>query len=121
MIWGPQRLLIYIFLNTVIFHCQQAVEKYWKAYLIFQYITFKFSHDLIYLIDLINQIDSDFENYYDKVSTLQGYAVEIRYPNETIFHSNENVEKAMKIAKKVRDEVTRKMNINISYKDIIDN
>ncbi len=109
------------YLDTVTFHCQQAVEKYLKAYLIFQSITFKFSHDLIYLIDLITQIDSDFENYYDSVSELQGYAVEIRYPDETIYLSNENVEKAMMIAKKVRDIVTRKMNININYNDIIDN
>ena len=29
--------------------------------------------------------------------------------------------KAMMIAKKVRDIVTRKMNININYNDIIDN
>jgi len=40
------------YLDTVTFHCQQAVEKYLKAYLIFQKISFKFTHDLIYLLDL---------------------------------------------------------------------
>ena len=108
------------YLDTVTFHCQQAVEKYLKAYLIFQTTTFRFSHDLVYLLDLINQNDSDFEEYYDSVSELQGYAVEIRYPNETIYLSNEKVEKAISIAKIVRELVVLKMNITIEYHDIID-
>jgi HEPN domain-containing protein len=91
------------YLDTVTFHCQQAVEKYLKAYLIFQSTDFKLSHDMIYLLDLIVQNDSDFESHYDLISELQGYAVEIRYPNETIYLSNEKVEKAMTIAKNVRD------------------
>lgn len=108
------------YIDTVTFHCQQAVEKYLKAYLIFQCTAFKFSHDLIYLLDLITQKDSDFECYYDTVSELQGYAVEIRYPGETIFLSNEKVEKAMRFAKEVREFVTLKMNITVDYNDIID-
>jgi HEPN domain-containing protein len=108
------------YIDTVTFHCQQAVEKYLKAYLVFQSTTFKFSHDLIYLLDLITLKDTDFESYYDTVSELQGYAVEIRYPNETIFLSNEKVEKAMTVAKEVREFVTGKMNITVDYNDIID-
>jgi len=109
------------YLDTITFHCQQAVEKYLKAYLVFQSATFKSSHDLIYLLDLITQTDSVFENYYDTISELQGYAVEVRYPNETIFLSIRKVEKAITIAKEVRELVTRKMNIKIDYNDIIDN
>jgi HEPN domain-containing protein len=108
------------YIDTVTFHCQQAVEKYLKAYLIFQSTTFRFSHDLVYLLELINQNDSDFEEYYDSVSELQGYAVEIRYPNETIYLSNEKVEKAISIAKIVRELVVLKMNITIEYHHIID-
>ncbi|HEY3388634.1 MAG TPA: HEPN domain-containing protein [Prolixibacteraceae bacterium] len=108
------------YLDTVTFHCQQAVEKYLKAYLIFQSIPFKFTHDLVYLVDLITQKDSDFHNYYDSVSELQGYAVEVRYPNETIFLSKEKVEKAMTITRNVRDLVMLKMNIKIDYNDVID-
>jgi len=53
------------YLDTVIFHCQQAVEKYLKAYLIFLITPFKFTHDLIYLLDLISEKDTDFDVYYD--------------------------------------------------------
>jgi len=51
---------------------------------------------------------------------LQGYAVEVRYPNETIYLSEAQVEKAIATAKEIRRSVTRKMNITIDYNDIID-
>lgn len=108
------------YLDTVTFHCQQAVEKYLKAYLIFQSTVFRFSHDLIYLLDLITQKDSDFESYYDSISELQGYATEVRYPNETIFLSSEKVETGIKTARNVRELVTGKINVKIDYNEIID-
>jgi HEPN domain-containing protein len=108
------------YLDTVTFHCQQAVEKYLKAYLIFQTTTFKFTHDLVYLLDLITEKDSDFESFYDALSELQGYAVEVRYPNDTIYLSIEKVEKAILIAKGIRDFVTLKAKISIDYNEIID-
>jgi HEPN domain-containing protein len=108
------------YLDTVTFHCQQAVEKYLKSYLIFKLIPFRFVHDLIYLLELIVPIDPDFETYFDNVSELQSYAVEARYPNETIFLSNDKVENAMGIAKEIRALITGKMGINIDYNKIID-
>ncbi len=108
------------YLDTVTFHCQQAVEKYLKAFLVFHSTSFKLTHDLIYLLDLITQIDVEFEKFYDTVSELQGYAVEIRYPNETIFLSNDKVENAILIAKSVREIVVLKMNVSIDYNEIID-
>ena len=107
------------YLDTVTFHCQQAVEKYLKAYLLYQSVSFKFTHDLVYLLDLITQKDTDFEMYYDRVSELQGYAVEIRYPNESIYLSKEKVETAILMAKTIRDVVTQKMSITIDYNEII--
>ena len=107
------------YLDTVTFHCQQAVEKYLKAYLLFHSVSFKFTHDLVYLLDLITPKDTDFEMYYDSVSELQGYAVEIRYPNESIYLSNEKVETAILIAKTIRDIVTQKMSLTIDYNEII--
>ncbi|HCE59006.1 MAG TPA: DNA-binding protein [Prolixibacteraceae bacterium] len=108
------------YLDTVTFHCQQAVEKYLKAFLIYQSATFRFTHDLVYLIDLITQKDSDFESYYDIVSEMQGYAVEVRYPNEIVFLSKEKVEYSILVAKNIREFVLMKMNLKVDYNDIID-
>jgi HEPN domain-containing protein len=108
------------YLDTVTFHCQQAVEKYLKAYLIFLVTPFKFTHDLIYLLELISEKDTDFDVYYDLLSELQGYAVEVRYPNDTIYLSKEKVEKAIQIAREIRELITRKANLSIDYKEVID-
>jgi HEPN domain-containing protein len=108
------------YMDTVTFHCQQAVEKYLKSFLVFQSVEFRFSHDLVYLLELIVRIDSDFDNFFDSVSELQGYAIEIRYPNETIFLSNEKVEFAISSAKAIREFVVKKLKIAIDYHAIID-
>jgi len=108
------------YLDTVTFHCQQAVEKYLKAYLIFLSLDFRYSHDLVYLLDIISQKDKKIEDYYDLVSELQSYAIEVRYPNETIFLSTEKVEEAFHIAKSVRQYISERTNILIEYNKIID-
>lgn len=72
------------------------------------------------MLDLISQSDIDFQDYYDSVSELQGYAVEVRYPNETIFLSKEKIENAMAIAKNIRVSVMLKMNITLDYNAVID-
>jgi HEPN domain-containing protein len=107
------------YLDTVTFHCQQAVEKYMKAYLIFLNTPFKFTHDLVYLLDLISENDPHFDAYYDLLSELQGYAVEVRYPNDTIYLSKEKVEKAIQIAREIRELVTLKANLSIDYNEVI--
>lgn len=64
--------------------------------------------------------DSEFETYFEVLSELQSYAVEVRYPNKTIFLSKDKVENAMKTAKEIRTLVTEKIGINIDYNKIID-
>jgi hypothetical protein len=69
---------------------------------------------------LIVQKDSDFNDYYNLISELQGYAVEVRYPNEIINLSDEKVINGILIAKNIRNVITLKMKINIDYNEIID-
>ncbi|HZL09619.1 MAG TPA: HEPN domain-containing protein [Prolixibacteraceae bacterium] len=42
------------YFDTIAFHCQQAVEKYLKATLVYYRIDFLRSHDLIYLLELLS-------------------------------------------------------------------
>lgn len=108
------------FKDTVTFHCQQSVEKCLKAYLIYNGINFKFSHDLIYLLELIHTKDNKIDEYFDKIVKLQNYAVEIRYPNEIIYLTDEKVLDAIDTTKLIRKVICGKMNIIIKYNDIID-
>ena len=67
--------------DTIAFHCQQAVEKYLKSYMLNLDIIVKRTHDLVYLLELINKQDKIDKEWFDKVFILQDYAIEIRYPD----------------------------------------
>ncbi len=108
------------FKDTITFHCQQSVEKCLKAYLIYWGISFKLTHDLIYLLELIHTKDISINVYFERIVKLQNYAVEIRYPNELIFLTHEKVLEAIETSKLVRKAICEKMNITIDYNNIID-
>lgn len=91
--------------DTIAFHCQQTVEKLLKAYLIYLDIEFRRSHDLIYLLDLIERPDLFTVDDYNGLARLQDYAVEIRYPNDTIFLSQDEILDALSIADKLSTRI----------------
>ena len=93
------------YFDTIAFHCQQAVEKYLKAVLIFYHIDFLRSHDLIYLLELLSSKikidDSRFKNAF----SLNNFAVQIRYPNKIIKLTKEEIETAIGISQEFRSFV----------------
>jgi HEPN domain-containing protein len=102
--------------DTIAFHCQQAVEKYLKGYLIFLNIEFRKVHDLVYLYELIFDNDNMIEEFYQLILELQTYSVKIRYPNEIIFLSNEQIISAIETSKKIRKWVLSKIKIDNPFK-----
>jgi HEPN domain-containing protein len=52
-----------LILDSACFHCQQTVEKYLKAYLLYQGKDIKKTHNLIFLREQCADFDSDFENF----------------------------------------------------------
>lgn len=68
--------------DSICFHCQQAVEKCLKAYLVQLDIGFDRKHNLGYLLDLINEKEPVSEELYEKLEKLEDYAVEVRYPDD---------------------------------------
>jgi HEPN domain-containing protein len=69
-------------LDTASFHCQQAVEKMLKAFLVWEAIPFERVHSLNYLLDLCEEVEPGWASLRDRAETLAPYAVEIRYPGE---------------------------------------
>ena len=65
--------------RTIGFHCQQAVEKYLKAFLVYSEIKFPRIHDLTELYNLCINVDSSLELDLDYLINLNEFAVEIRY------------------------------------------
>ncbi len=90
------------YFDTIAFHCQQAVEKYLKAILVFYDIDFQRTHNLVYLLDLLSrQIDID-EQTYDNAILLNEFSVQIRYPDKSIFLTKEELEISIQVAQDIR-------------------
>ena len=70
--------------DTACFHCQQAVEKILKAYLILNSIRFEKNHNLAYLLDICEKISDKFSEIREKTEALTPFAVEIRYPGDIL-------------------------------------
>jgi len=101
-----------IITDTVCFHCQQAVEKMLKAFLINHDIEFGRTHSIEYLIKLCSTVDKDFERLYKITEGLTEYAVDVRYPEEFYIPSIEEAKEAFFAATKVKEFVFKKLKIN---------
>ena len=90
------------YFDAIAFHCQQSVEKYFKAILIYYKIDFIKSHDLVYLLDLLSRKIEIDELKFKKAFTLNNFGVQIRYPNKIIKLSKDELETAIQISEEFR-------------------
>ena len=84
------------YLDTTTFHCQQAVEKYLKGYLIFLDIEFKRYHDLIYLLELITPKDPEIQKYLESYYSPERVRREIEARNIVSDQSDDKIMPASK-------------------------
>jgi len=89
--------------DTLAFHCQQAVEKYLKCLLEKNSIQFKRSHDLRYLLDLLDEAIPIDAELYERMMKLNAFSVEIRYPDFKIEVTEDDRNTAISIAKEFRE------------------
>ena len=82
------------------FHCQQAVEKCLKAYLVHRGESFERIHDLEALIDQCARLETQWDQFRDRVESLTPYAVRFRYPGPAD-PSVQEVEEALAVVKTV--------------------
>jgi HEPN domain-containing protein len=68
--------------DTACFHAQQAAEKYLKAYLTQETVTYPYTHNFVKLVDLCADLDDTFRTLLSIVTPLVPYAVELRYDAE---------------------------------------
>lgn len=98
--------------DTVCFHCQQAVEKYLKAFLVKHQIEFPKTHSIMLLLNLCSSVDKSFKDELSEADSLTDYAVEIRYPDDWYEPTLEETKRAYEIALKVKDFVFKKLKIH---------
>lgn len=69
------------FFESSCFHCQQAAEKYLKAFLIKKDVRFKKIHDLEQLIEMCSGVDKEFTKILPAARFLNPYYIGSRYPD----------------------------------------
>ena len=91
------------------FHCQQAVEKYIKAYLIFLNIEFPNTHNLTLLLDLVKDKADFKEDFSEQANELKVFAVEVRYPLGKVDLSTIDLNNKIKTANDFRTEIVARI------------
>jgi HEPN domain-containing protein len=91
--------------EDAVFHCQQAVEKALKAFLVWHDAPFAKTHDLGKLGALAVQFDATVEALIDRVVDLSKYAWMFRYPGDPVEPTVEEAQEILGRAKSVVDEI----------------
>jgi HEPN domain-containing protein len=96
--------------DVVSFHCQQAVEKVLKGYLISKGEGIVSGHSLIHLCKLSEKYNSEFKKYIKDCGFLNQYYIETRYPADnplivSDYEAEECIEIAEKVCKTVIEEI----------------
>lgn len=100
-----QRPLLY----PASFHCQQAAEKYLKAFLVSRQVDFPKTHDIEELLDLVESVDPALGASLRDVIPLTRYAVDVRYPGEMPEPTEAQAREALRLARLTRDAVMRSL------------
>lgn len=95
--------------ESVCFHCQQAVEKYLKAYLVFLSITFSKTHEIGELITKCESKDKEISVFKEEADKLTDYAIEIRYPDDWYEPTLNEAKEAFTIARKIKEFIQNKI------------
>lgn len=96
--------------DSICFHCQQAAEKYLKAYLVHLDVRFERKHNLGYLLDLISEKQPAPDELYDMAEKLEDYAVEIRYPDDWVEIPLEEAQEAFDLTLKIKEYILNRIN-----------
>ena len=110
-------IIIFQYINeysdTFAFHCQQAVEKYIKCLLEKHSISYKKSHDLRYLLALLDDFIQIDNTLYEKILMLNAFGVEVRDPDFKIEMTGEERIEAINTVKDVRSLLKKHIGFEI--------
>ncbi|PSN16577.1 DNA-binding protein [filamentous cyanobacterium CCT1] len=95
--------------DSVCFHTQQCVEKYFKARLYESDIPFKKIHDLRILLKSLLPIEPSWQQWENALTDLTMAAVEVRYPG--FFASEEIADEMYDLCTQVRQAVRQSLGL----------
>lgn len=95
--------------EIVCFHCQQAVEKYLKALLIFNNEDVQKTHNIDFLLNKCKIYNKELEKYIG--NSLTDYAVDLRYPDTRYVPTIEETKEAVELMNKIIKDVKNTLNV----------
>ena len=88
-------------LADAVFHCQQAVEKSFKGFLMWHGVPFRKTHSLEELGEQCLDLDATLKGMVDRAVPLTEYAWKFRYPGDPEEPPLQEAQEALQIAQKV--------------------
>lgn len=98
-----------VILDTACFHCQQAIEKFLKAFLIYRGENVGRTHNLEFLLSECLNYNSEFASF--DLRPFAVFAVDIRYPESSINPKIDEVKDYYTIAVAVKKLVEKLISI----------
>ena len=95
--------------HQVLFHCQQAVEKSLKAFLFWNQISFRWTHDIAEIGNQCTQVDKSLETIIENAKYLSDYAWTYRYPGEDPDPKKPEASAGLEAGKKVFLEILKRI------------
>ena len=92
-----------------LFHCQQAVEKFLKAFLAWHQTPFRKTHELRELAMMCSGIDKTLEASLEAAIALSQYAWRFRYPGAPYEPDADEAARGRALAEKVREVIGRRL------------
>lgn len=86
--------------DAVCFHCQQAVEKYLKAFLAFHRLPVRKMHSLVALAKQGTQKEKRLLEFIDDYKGLEAYYIESRYPPDIHVFTKDEGKRAYLLTRK---------------------
>lgn len=92
-----------------LFHCQQAAEKFLKAFLTWNKAAFRKTHELRELAMMCAGIDGTLEVPLEQAIGLSQYAWRFRYPGAPYEPDSDEAERGRALAEQVRTEIEKRL------------
>ena len=95
--------------GAVGFHCQQSVEKFLKAFLLFHEVDIPKTHNIEYLLEIAKKFNTEF-GLIDP-GNLTDYGVEVRYPGDFLEPSSIELTFFIEVVEKVKNLSLKGLNL----------
>jgi HEPN domain-containing protein len=87
--------------DVAVFHCQQAAEKSFKAFLFWNDRPFRKTHELEVLGQACGKIDASLKDIVERAVELTPFAWRFRYPGDVMAPSETDAQDALSLAREV--------------------